>query len=266
MTSGAPPPLTAALRFKREQVLAAADRAEPVAAAPGALFLTTPSLPRVWELNLVLAPADAGIERLIDLADELQAGAGLAHRKLRLDGAARPEPLRAAAELRGWRLDSEVVMVREPGARPPLHAGRVEELDEDALAEAEDEFLAAEPFGDDPEVRRELVAQHAHWARSARTARGLGIVEDGRVVAWCRTYDDGTLFELDDVGVLPTRRGHGLGRELVAGVVAAAPADRLQFLLADASDWPRELYARLGFAAIGERLGATRPPARGRPH
>jgi ribosomal protein S18 acetylase RimI-like enzyme len=255
--------LTAALRFKRDQLLAAVETVEPLAHIPGALALTTPALPRVWELNLVLAPPAYGAERLIDVTDGLQAAAGLAHRKLRFDDVASAEPLRAAAAVRGWTLDRELVMVRERGADPPRHAGRVEELDRDALAAAEDEFLAAEPAGDDPEVRRQLIAQHDRWARSARTASRLGIVEDGRVAAWCRTYDDGNLFELDAVGVLPELRGRGLGRELVAGAVASAPPGRVPFLLADADDWPRHLYERLGFTAVGERLGATRSPRSG---
>src|SRR5881227_476609 len=110
MTEPVPGPLTAALRFKREQVLAAVDAVQPVPGAPGVLALTTPSLPRVWELNLVLAPASAGMERVIDLTDELQSAAALEHRKLRLDGVAAAQPLRAAAELRGWTLDRELVM------------------------------------------------------------------------------------------------------------------------------------------------------------
>ena len=254
----APAPLTAALAFKRAQVLAAVERVEPLPALPGAFLLTTPSLPRVWELNLVLAPAGSGAETAIDLADAAEAEAGLAHRKLRFDGAAAVEPLRAAAQVRGWALDRELVMVHEPGATAPARRGRVEELDPDALAAAEDQFLAAEPYGADPELRRQLVAQHARWARGVRAAVGLGIMEGGLAVAWCRCYDDGALFELDDVGVLPGRRGAGLGRELIMGVVAAAPPGRTPFLLADANDWPRHLYDRLGFVAVGERIGATR--------
>ncbi|HKP91357.1 MAG TPA: GNAT family N-acetyltransferase, partial [Thermoleophilaceae bacterium] len=115
-------------------------------------------------------------------------------------------------------------------------------------------------YGADPETRRQLIAQHDRWARSATTARSLGIVDGGRVVAWCCAYDDGTLYELDDVAVAPSRRGEGLGRELVAGAVALAPPGRVPFLLADADDWPRHLYARLGFATVGERIGATRLP------
>src|SRR5919199_1743224 len=148
----APAPLTAALAFKRAQVLATVERVEPLPALPGAFLLTTPSLPRVWELNLVLAPAGSGAETAIDLADAAEAEAGLAHRKLRFDGAAAVEPLRAAAQVRGWALDRELVMV----------------------------------------------------------------------------------------------------------VVAAAPPGRTPFLLADANDWPRHLYDRLGFVAVGERIGATR--------
>jgi GNAT superfamily N-acetyltransferase len=136
----------------------------------------------------------------------------------------------------------------------------VEQVDGDALTAAADEFIRAEPYGDDLELRRQLVAQHERWTRHAQAARNLGIVDGGRVVAWCRTYDDGALYELDDVAVLPTRRGEGLGRELVAGALALAPPGRVPFLLADANDWPRHLYQRLGFTALGERLAAARLP------
>ena len=256
----APPGLAAALRLKRKQLLAAVDAAEPLPGFPGALSLTTPELPEVWELNVVLAPPAFGAERLIDAADERQRAAGLAHRKLRYDDVARAEPLRAAAELRGWTVDRELVMLRERGGGGA--AALVEELDPAALAAAEDELLAAERHPDDAEARRQLVAQHDRWARNATTVRLLGIVEDGRAVAWCRTYDDGTLFEIDDVAVLPSRRGRGLGRTLIEGAIAAIPRGRTALLLADADDWPRRLYARLGFVAVGERLGATRPPDR----
>jgi ribosomal protein S18 acetylase RimI-like enzyme len=81
------------------------------------------------------------------------------------------------------------------------------------------------------------------------------------VLAWCRLYDDHRVTEIDAVGVLPDRRGEGLGRALLEGALARVPGDRMLFLCADAEDWPKGLYVKLGFDVVGERLGATAHPA-----
>jgi ribosomal protein S18 acetylase RimI-like enzyme len=257
--------LAAALGFKRAQLLAAVDRVEPVDGLPGALALWTPSLERVWELNLLVArggDARGDIERAAGECERLQAAAGLGHRKLRFADDTPADLVTSVVGERGWRVERDLVMVHGAGADRPGEPGRVEDLDPEALARSEDEFLRAEPYGRDDESRRQLVAQHDRWARFARTARRLGIVEDGRVVAWCRMYDDGALVELDAVGVVPAERGRGLGRALMEGALALAPADRPVFLLADADDWPRELYEKLGFEVVGERVGVTGPDTR----
>ena len=80
-------------------------------------------------------------------------------------------------------------------------------------------------------------------------------------MAWCRVYDDNGVSEIDAVGVLPDRRGEGLGRALLEGAIASVPNDRLLFLCADAEDWPKDLYGKLGFDVVGERLGASAHPA-----
>ena len=255
--------LTAVLRFKRDQLLAAVDRVEPVDGLPEAIAAWTPSLDRVWELNLLVARGGDdphAIERAAAECERLQSAAGLAHRKLRF-AADTPAPLvESVVSGRGWRVERDLAMVRAPERTAGAGPGPVSELDPEAHARAEDEFLRAEPYGSDAESRRQLVAQHARWARSARSARRLGIVEDGRVVAWAHVYDDGELVELDSVGVVPAARGRGLGRALLEGVLALAPPERPVFLLADLVDWPRELYAKLGFETVGERVGVTSPP------
>jgi ribosomal protein S18 acetylase RimI-like enzyme len=60
------------------------------------------------------------------------------------------------------------------------------------------------------------------------------------------------------VGVLPPERGRALGRTLMDGVLARIPDGRTVFLVAEADDWPRRWYARLGFDAVAELVGATR--------
>ena len=167
--------------------------------------------------------------------------------------------LRSAA---GWNVDRELVMVRRRSQdKEPAGQLAVRGITADEIAPAEDEFLMAEPDSRDPEVRRQLIAQHAHWERGATAARRIGVVEDGRVLAWCRLYDDHRVTEIDAVGVLPDRRGEGLGRALLEGVLAQVPDDRMLFLCADAEDWPKRLYGKLGFDVVGERLGASAHPA-----
>jgi ribosomal protein S18 acetylase RimI-like enzyme len=239
----------ALLRFKREHLLASAERVEPLPDLPGGLAIRTPSLPHVYDLNLVLAPATAGGRRMAAECARL----GLP--KLRVDGDAAgvtfPE---------GWAVDREITMVRRRAPRPtsPRRAA-VRPVSLDELAPSEDAFLRSEPFARDPEVRRQLIAQHERWEAAAPAAERLGIVDGRRVVAWCRVYDDGALTEIDAVAVLPEERGRGLGRALMEGALERIPADRTVFLVADAEDWPRQLYARLGFDAVFERLGARSP-------
>jgi GNAT superfamily N-acetyltransferase len=241
------PDLEAALRFKREHRLRAVERVEPVEELPGALAAATPSLRHVYELNLLLAPADAAGARITAACVRL----GLP--KARIDGDAA-----GAAFPLGWDVERELVMVRSrPSDREP-GPDRVRPVGLEELGPSEEEFLRPGLHALDPEVRRQLIAQHERWEAAAPAFQRLGIAEDGRVVAWCRVYDDGTLAEIDAVGVLPAARGRGLGRALMEGVLEHIPAGRTVFLIADEQDWPRRLYARLGFDAVGVCTGATR--------
>ena len=56
-----------------------------------------------------------------------------------------------------------------------------------------------------------------------------------------------------DVGTLPAHRRRGLARAVIVAAARAARAGRPELVMvtADADDWPRELYARLGFEPLG---------------
>jgi predicted GNAT family acetyltransferase len=66
-----------------------------------------------------------------------------------------------------------------------------------------------------------------------------------------RSWDG--IAEIDSVVTLPDYRNRGFARALVLRAVATARAQGadLVFLLADADDWPRELYSRVGFETVG---------------
>lgn len=66
----------------------------------------------------------------------------------------------------------------------------------------------------------------------------------------------GRLGRLQDVDILPSFQGRGLGNELMAAAIHEARRTGCSAicLRADADDWPNEWYARLGFATVGEWL------------
>ena len=86
---------------------------------------------------------------------------------------------------------------------------------------------------------------------------------DGSPAAYATLYSDGTVAQVEDVSTQPRARGHGLARAVVQHAVDLARAEghELIFLVADADDWPRELYARLGFDPVGHCWALVRPPA-----
>jgi ribosomal protein S18 acetylase RimI-like enzyme len=64
---------------------------------------------------------------------------------------------------------------------------------------------------------------------------------------------DGADAQVEDVGTLPEHRNRGYAKAVVLAAIAAAREDGADFvcLVADANDWPKELYRRLGFDEIG---------------
>ena len=67
--------------------------------------------------------------------------------------------------------------------------------------------------------------------------------------------------QIEDVEVLPEFRGRGLGRAIVQHALEEGQrvAD-IVYLEALADDWPRELYAKLGFLAVERRDLYTKLP------
>jgi hypothetical protein len=81
------------------------------------------------------------------------------------------------------------------------------------------------------------------------------------VAGWCELRRRGGVAQIEDVEVLRELRGRGLGRAVAQHALdAGQQAGDLVFLEALADDWPRELYAKLGFTIVGRRDVYTRLP------
>ncbi|MBW3653499.1 MAG: GNAT family N-acetyltransferase, partial [Actinobacteria bacterium] len=65
----------------------------------------------------------------------------------------------------------------------------------------------------------------------------------------CELYSDGITAQIEDVSTLTKHRSQGLATATVLRALHEARAwgHEMIFLVADADDWPKELYTKLGF-------------------
>jgi GNAT superfamily N-acetyltransferase len=220
----------------------------------GPVFLHE-GLPKVWSLNYLLAQHDlegVGAAELTEEADRVLGKAGVAHRKIELwddeQTALRLEP-----DFRrlGWTVERDLVMVHRRPADREIETAAVQEVSADELAESWAEGTRAEPWGKDEEVVRQLVEHKYVFA--AAGARFFAATTDGRIGSFCELYSDGQTSQIEAVMTLPEFRNRGLARAVVSKALAESTAagHDLTFLLADDGDWPKHLYEKLGFDAIG---------------
>jgi predicted GNAT family acetyltransferase len=123
------------------------------------------------------------------------------------------------------------------------------------------EIARSQPWATDEGVVQEVVSAGEVGAR-AGNARFFVVREDGRPVAAAQLNSDGRLAEVDDVATLPAFQGRGFGSAVTMRAVeeALAAGHELVFLVADDEDWPKDLYARLGFETIGHTWSFLRTP------
>jgi ribosomal protein S18 acetylase RimI-like enzyme len=154
-------------------------------------------------------------------------------------------------ERQGWRVDRHVVMAQLRVPQREADLGVVRELGEEGLREARRQVLSGQPWATD-EVLEQIFAAKRLIGERVR-ARFFGAVVDGEVVSYADLYQDGADAQVEDVGTLPEHRDRGYATAVVLAAIAAARSDGAEFvcLVADANDWPRELYARLGFDTVG---------------
>lgn len=233
------------LRFLRRTEEAVCDKVLPT---PHGTAMLTPSLPLVWQLNAIHVDepgADAGA--LMREADAIQHA--LAHRKLVVHDQQLGERLAPALELEGWNVFRLLVMVqRRPPKRDGPAAGEVERAVGAAALAA---FRREQPFGWQAAAVRQLAAMDERYGSVLETHDFASPLDDPACA--CRLYMDAELAQVDEVGTVEARRrrGHASAAVLAASEYARAAGRSPVFLLTDASDWPQQLYRRLGFDEIG---------------
>ena len=244
------------------------DAVERVEEIDGGVALLSPGLPLVWSANyLCFERSDLGAEGMAELSDRVLGGLGMEHRAVAVLDPAQSERAEPGFARIGWEVERDLFMVqRAQPDRPPAGevAVRPQGLPEPLRHRLllEDEFLATQPQPLEP-----VVEQLLEWERRQGRVGGdrWYVAEaDGEPAAACRLLSRGGVGQVEDVATLRATRNRGLAR---ASVLAAAEASQqagndLTFVIADAEDWPRKLYQRLGFEPIGVLLSFRLRPGR----
>jgi GNAT superfamily N-acetyltransferase len=118
--------------------------------------------------------------------------------------------------------------------------------------------LDDDPNRIDTDVVWEFMSTQAYWARwrersdverqlaNAWRVVGAYRAEDGAMVGYARAFSDGvSMAYLADVFVLPSARGHGLGKRLVQAMIDDGPGAKFRWLLH--TDDAHGLYRQFGF-------------------
>jgi GNAT superfamily N-acetyltransferase len=93
-------------------------------------------------------------------------------------------------------------------------------------------------------------------------ARFFAAWMDGELAGCCDLYEHAGVAQIENVDTLERFRNRGVARAFLgAAIDAARPAADLVFLFADDADWPKQLYAKLGFDPVGYFRQFTKPPA-----
>ena len=235
-----------AISFLRESDRAVADRVEPL---PWGEALLTPSLPQVYDANFVVVESDVEADEAAAAADRVMGDAGLGHRRLNLaddDIAARLAPGLGGL---GWEAQPLLVMTLRSVPAPET-ATPVEEVEPADLDEMRAEAMHSYPWRT-AGLADQLLELDRRRARSM-SVRAFAVRADGRLVSHALLFrNDSDVAQVENVETLEAYRGRGYAKAAVTAAIEAASDASLIFLVAEAEDWPKHLYRKLGFEAVG---------------
>ncbi len=178
-------------------------------------------------------------------------------RRLRLPAATAREEGLVSGERSGLTVHRGVLMVHRGGAPTPVKAAV--EVGRETLEPLRRAAILGQPWGR-PAVADQLLAAKGLIAERLPTRFFASLARD-EVVACTDLYVDPPDAQIEDVVTAPEHRGRGHGTAVVLTALAEAYAAGAEFvfLVADAEDWPRHWYARLGFEPIGGYLRLNAP-------
>lgn len=227
--------------------------------SPLGLGVLTPELPLRHDSNYLYVERAADSGEAIAEADRIHGGAGRDFRVIvtfdeELGGRLRPE-----FDALGWRTRREVFMVQGRVPEKIADLSLVREVDQADLRPGRMREILSYDWAW-PQLAEQILDSKLLLADRAAT-RFFGIAVGGEFVSWSDLYVAQGVAQVEDVATQEEHRGKGYATAVVLRAVEEgrkAGAD-LVFLVADDEDWPKALYARLGFDPVGHLYKFAKP-------
>jgi ribosomal protein S18 acetylase RimI-like enzyme len=227
--------VSAGERAYAARVAVDAAAASSATEVPGGILISTPELPRIWDLNQVLLAPGARAE----LVEFTLAGLAADTMKLSIFDPADPVPA-----MRGFRLEHCLLMMA--GDEAVTWPESVEQV-----PPADLRATRVQAYGNESDSAEALGAMFDRYAAASPTAALVAARAGVDWAAWASIANGA----IDDVWVQPPFRRRGLGRAVTQGALAAGG----WFLYTDAADpVPQGLYRSLGMREIGTVVLLTR--------
>lgn len=229
----------------------------------GRAFLS-PTLPLAWDANWALIER-AGMPAADVIAATEESLAGYGHRAVAIKDESEGARLAPEiAKLPGWEAETNLYMVwRETEV---THSGDVREC---TLSECEDlrlELIRGEFPPEMPDLDA-TAAQLLEMNRRNGDAAGdrWFVAPAQQPAAACCLLSGLGVGQVEDVGTLASARGNGYAQAVISAALSASrqAGHEVTFIVADADDWPRLLYEKLGFEPCGVLHIFRRPPTAG---
>ena len=242
-------------RFEHEVEMAGTKKVP----SPLGFGVITPELPLRHDSNYLFVDRPVDAREAMAEADRVLGGEGYDHRVIITFDDAIGETLRPQLKALGWRTMRHVFMVQRREAEKGGDRSIVKEVDHTALRPGRTREILAQPWGT-PVVAEQILDAKVLIGRLAET-RFFGVEIDGEIVAWTDLYVAQGVAQIEDVATLREHRERGYATAVVlrAIEVGRALGADLVFLVADEEDWPKVLYRRLGFDAVGRLYKFAKP-------
>lgn len=223
----------------------------------------TSKLPEIYDANFLQiseVEEDIAVDDLVAEADRLMEPRGLRHRKVVTSEDDLGERLASGFSDAGWDVDRLLFMAHR---QPPRREARVDvdEIVAELHTRAKEEFSRRSPYFETEEgvAQMSLLAQMLFEITDKRC---FAAYVDDKIAAVCELYSDGITAQIEDVATHEEYRSRGLATAVVLRALHEAEAwgHETIFLVADADDWPKDLYESLGFEGIGRTYQFLRRP------